>query len=137
MERSRRTQARHRRSGDAVSPPTEGAPPELPITFHVDGNLGAVDLVQRLALGGLQLSNSEDGSHAVLRLAEGEEPMPTDKPELPVSGVRRQLFEAEGIVYAVRRALDEQDESQLACALDAAVRILDNIASELEGHDHG
>src|SRR4051812_28204719 len=48
------------------------ASPELPITIHLDGGLGAVEFVRRLHRGGLELRNAEDGSDAVIVRAERE-----------------------------------------------------------------
>jgi hypothetical protein len=103
--------------------------PEFPITIRVDGNLQAVDFIRRLHRGGMDLRNAEDGSYAVIVLAE--------RAPQPVSGVRRHLFQASGIVHAVRSALDcsdhiEIDEVQLASALEAAGKIVDNAADALE-----
>lgn len=121
-----------------MTPPTEGATPELPLTLYLDGNLGAVDLVQRLALGGLRLSNAADGSSAVIGLAEGEQPLPVDQPNQPNQperSVRVELWQASGICHAVRCALSsaiEFDETELQCALEAAGRIIDDVAAQLE-----
>jgi hypothetical protein len=111
--------------------PTGPAAPEIPITIHVDGNLEAVDFIRRLHKGGLQLRNADDGSYAVIGIAE--------RPPQPVSGIRRQLFEASGIVHAVRVALDgdvDHDDVQLASALEAAGEMIDHATGKLEGSDH-
>lgn len=112
--------------------PTGPATPELPFTIHVDGNLGAVEFVRRLHMGGMEMRNAEDGSYAVIVRAE--------RPLQPVRGLRRRLFEASGVVYAVRFALDNSDgnldEVQLASALEGAGKILDDVAALLEGAEH-
>lgn len=122
--------------------PSPSPSPELPLTLSVDGNLGAVDFITRLQRGGLTLRNADDGSSAVIVLAEGEEPLPVDDPQQPERGIRAQLFQVSGVVYAVRFALEasdhvEIDVVQLASALEVAGRMIDDVASQLEGHDHG
>jgi hypothetical protein len=129
MERSRRTQARLDRRGCAVNSPT--TTPELPLFLKVDGNLPAVDFIKRLHAGGLELVNAEDGTYAVLRLAALQEPQ-----ERTTEPLRLRLWQAAGIAHAVRHALcsdSEADHIQLQAALEAAERITDDVAGELEG----
>jgi hypothetical protein len=61
---------------------------------------------------------------------------PASTPAL--NGIRVSLFQASGIVHAVRSALDcsdhvEIDEVQLASALEAAGQLIDDAAGQLEG----
>lgn len=125
---------------ETILPNGPAPSPELPLVLHVDGNLGAVDFVTRLHRGGLTLSNADDRSYAVIVLSEGEEPLPVDQPHLPERGIRTTLFQASGIVHAVKAALDcsdhiETDEVQLASALEAVGRLIDEAASQLEGQE--
>lgn len=121
-------------ASDSVSKGPET--PETPITISVDGDLGAVEFVRRLHRAGLELVNADDGSYAVLRLAASQEPE-----ERRTQSIRLALFQASGIVHAVRISLDckdhiQIDEAQLASALEAAGEMIDNAAGQLEGVDH-
>jgi hypothetical protein len=106
--------------------------PEHPLNISVDGDLGAVEFVRRLHRGGLALQlNANDGSTVITR---------SEREPQPVSGVRTQLFQVTGILHAVRCVLDSDapsdlDESLLAYALEAAGKIIDDVAGQLEGQE--
>lgn len=112
-------------------PTQDDTTPELPVVLHVDGSIGAVDFLQRLRRAGLEISTTEDGDKAVLKLTEPQEPKLRDP-----QGIRVSLWQAQGVAYAVRCALSsdvERDADQLQNALDAAGHILDEADAELEG----
>jgi hypothetical protein len=100
--------------------------PDLPLTISVDGNLQAVDFIKRLHRGGLQLRRADDNGFAVIVLSDKD----------AGQDMRNRLFEAQGVVAAVRCALtsgSKTDEDSLQDALAAAERIIDNVCAALEG----
>jgi hypothetical protein len=101
------------------------------VNCSIDRQLNGPELVRRLAAGGLELRTSSDGKSVALVKSVG-----ADQLASAFNGIRTTLFQASGVVHSVRWCLDgdtDADESQLASALEAAQRIIDNAASALEG----
>lgn len=112
---------------------SDSTTPDLPVVLHVDGSVNPVDLIRRLHAAGLELRSGEPGDTAVIGISEPQEPEARTTEPLRL---RLRLWQAAGIAHAVRHALcsdSEAEHIQLQAALEAAERITDDVASELEG----
>lgn len=120
-------------SEDSIPGPAPS--PDFPMVLHVDGSLGAADLVRRLHDAGLELRQGSDDVHGVLVLAD-EEPAPTDDGQPArehIEAERRNLQKASAVLLALIYSLDRGLESEQAS--DAASVALDLIEQAIDALD--
>lgn len=108
------------------SVPNGPAPsPDLPISVHLDGNIGAVDFIRRLHAGGLQLRQGSDDDYAVITLADGEEPALTAHVQHErIEQQRRQLNKAVAVLIGAELTAEHSPEMSLVTDAVAVAREL-------------